>query len=128
VSLDLVLTTPTDVWAFRYPLENGLFILSPGPGELATAGLPACGTHLAATAGELAARTAVVIASERMDADPGRRLLASGELLRIDSDFSVTQARSSSPESARDDLRPYSRERLCAHTRVMFTHTDGVRS
>jgi glutamine amidotransferase len=90
-SLNFVLTTPTDMWALRYPLENELFVLSRGVGgESTTSGLTARGTHLAATARELNARRSVVIASERMDPDPGWRLLASGELLRVGPDLAIT--------------------------------------
>jgi hypothetical protein len=40
-------------------------------------------------AGELAERPAVIIATERMDEDPGWRELRSGELLHVDSDLRV---------------------------------------
>ena len=44
-------------------------------------------------AGDLADRPAVVVASERMDEDPGWRALESGELLHVDPDLNVTITR-----------------------------------
>jgi glutamine amidotransferase len=40
--------------------------------------------------GDLADRPAVVVATERMDEDPGWRELRSGELLHVDADLHVT--------------------------------------
>jgi glutamine amidotransferase len=42
---------------------------------------------------DLATSPAVVIASEPMDDDPGWRLLASGELLHVDGDLTVSSRR-----------------------------------
>jgi len=44
-------------------------------------------------AGDLADRPAVVVASERMDEDPGWRALESGELLHVEPDLNVTITR-----------------------------------
>ena len=88
-----MLTTPTDIWAFRYPLENELFALSRGVGGASTTeGMTARGSHMRATAEQLSARPSVVIASERMDSDPGWRLMASGELLHARADLSTTSS------------------------------------
>ena len=86
-SLNFVLTTPDDVWALRYPEHNPLLVLWRGAGgpsgqrQLDHASV--AGT-VRVRAGELAERPAVVVASERMDEDPGWRELWSGELLRVD--------------------------------------------
>jgi glutamine amidotransferase len=40
--------------------------------------------------GDLATLPAVIVASERMDEDPGWRALAPGELLRVDGELNVT--------------------------------------
>jgi glutamine amidotransferase len=43
--------------------------------------------------GELATRSAVIVASEPMDEDPGWRALESGELLHVDGELRVTITR-----------------------------------
>jgi glutamine amidotransferase len=87
-SLNFVLTTPDEVWALRYPEHNPLLALwrgAGGPsGERQLDHASVAGT-VRVRAGELAERPAVVIASERMDEDPGWRSLWSGELLKVDS-------------------------------------------
>ncbi|MET9490965.1 class II glutamine amidotransferase [Nocardia sp. NPDC006630] len=86
-ALNLILTTATDMWALRYPDTHDLFVLE----------RPAGGQHLdhAGRAGirshsrQLADNPAVVVATERMDADPGWRPMASGELLHVDGALGV---------------------------------------
>jgi len=86
-SINIVLTTPTDLFALRYPDTNDLLILN----------RPAGGAHghrhldQASAAGRirvrsaaLAATPAVVVASEPMDDNPGWRPLSPGELLHVD--------------------------------------------
>ncbi|QUQ65608.1 class II glutamine amidotransferase [Kutzneria sp. CA-103260] len=91
-AINLVLTTPTDLWALRYPRTHSLFVLDRG------AGGPHGGRHLEhasptgrlrVRSGDLATRPAVIVASERMDEDAGWRPLASGELLHVDSELTV---------------------------------------
>jgi glutamine amidotransferase len=91
-ALNVILTTPTGLWALRYPQTHELWVLERGPGG------PHGGRHLehASAAGtmrvrcgELASAPAVVVASERMDEDPGWRLLAPGELLHVGADLAV---------------------------------------
>jgi glutamine amidotransferase len=86
-ALNLILTTPTELWALRYPDTHDLFLLRRG------AGGPHGDRHLehASTAGSIRARSgalsehpAVVVASERMDEDPGWHPLRPGELLHVD--------------------------------------------
>lgn len=81
-SLNCVLTTATDMWALRYPDTNELWVLerAGGGGELEEAG--AAGT-MRVRSGELARSPAVIVATERMDADPAWRALAPGELLHV---------------------------------------------
>lgn len=90
---NLVLTTPTELWALRYPDTHDLFVL-----ERAAGGTHG-GRHLehASTAGRIRARSgalsdqpAVVVASERMDEDPGWRPLRPGELLHVDGGLGTT--------------------------------------
>ena len=93
-ALNIVLITPTDLWALRYPDVHELFVLE------RAAGGPTGSRHLEhasargsvrVRSGDLASRPAVVIASERMDEDPGWRLLEPGELVRVDADLGVTR-------------------------------------
>jgi predicted glutamine amidotransferase len=86
-AINLILTTPTELWALRYPDTHDLFLLRRG------AGGPHGDRHLehASTAGRIRARSgalsehpAVVVASERMDEDPGWQPLRPGELLHVD--------------------------------------------
>jgi glutamine amidotransferase len=86
-AINLILTTPTELWALRYPDTHDLFLLRRG------AGGPHGDRHLehASTAGSIRARSgalsehpAVVVASERMDEDPGWHPLRPGELLHVD--------------------------------------------
>jgi predicted glutamine amidotransferase len=89
-SVNLVLTTPTELWALRYPDTHPLFVLqraAGGPGgdrHLEHASAP--GT-LRVRSGDLAAAPAVVVASERMDEDAGWRSLTPGELLHVAPDL-----------------------------------------
>lgn len=92
-AINLVLTTPTDMWALRYPDTHGLFVLQRAAGGLTG------NRHLehASTAGRIRARSgnlsnypAVVVASERMDEDPGWRALRPGELLHVDYQLNLT--------------------------------------
>jgi glutamine amidotransferase len=95
-ALNIVLITPTDLWALRYPDVHELFVLE------RAAGGPTGTRHLEhasargsvrVRAGDLAARPAVVVASERMDEDPGWRALGAGELLHVDGDLGATITR-----------------------------------
>jgi predicted glutamine amidotransferase len=91
-ALNLVLTTPTDLWALRYPDTHPLYVLRRAPGgphgnrHLDHASAP--GT-VRVRSGDLASAAAVVVATERMDEDPGWRLLAPGELLHVGPDQRV---------------------------------------
>ena len=83
---NVILTTPTDVWALRYPEPNELWILERRGGD----GLDQVSSHgTRIRSGELSDRPAVVIASERMDGDPRWRLMAPGELVHVDRDLTV---------------------------------------
>ncbi len=80
-AINFVLSTPEELWALRYPETHPLYVLE------RQAGAPlehesSLGTRVRSH--EAASRPLVVIASERMDSDPGWRELDSGELLRVD--------------------------------------------
>ena len=93
-ALNCILITSTELWALRYPAVHELYVLERGTGDER----PAPGRHLhhrgsggelRVHSAELAERAAVVVASERMDADPGWRLLEPGELIHVDVDLHV---------------------------------------
>lgn len=110
-SVNLVLATATEVWALRYPAANELYVLPrPAGGTGADRRLDLSGSRLQARAEDFATRQAVVVASERMDDDPGWRPLEPGELLHIAADLTVTSgiAFSRGPDHALslDDLDP----------------------
>jgi glutamine amidotransferase len=92
-ALNLVLITPAELWALRYPDTHELHVL-----ERAAGGARG-GRHLEhasargtvrVRSGELARLPAVVVASEPMDEDPGWCALEPGELLHVDPDLRVT--------------------------------------
>jgi len=92
-ALNLILTTPTDLWALRCPDTHPLYVLARPAGghhgdrHLEHASAP--GT-VRVRSGDLAAAQATVVASERMDEDPGWRILAPGELLHVTADQRLT--------------------------------------
>ncbi|MVU78569.1 class II glutamine amidotransferase [Nocardia sp. ET3-3] len=85
-ALNLVLTTATELWALRYPDTHELYVLERAAGgahgdrHLDHSGRTGIRTRSAT----LADYPAVIVASERMDDDPGWRPVASGELLHVD--------------------------------------------
>jgi glutamine amidotransferase len=92
-ALNIILITDSELWALRYPDVHELFVLE------RAAGGPTGQRHLdhasargsmRVRAGDLASRPAAVVATERMDEDPGWRALESGELLHVDADLRVT--------------------------------------
>ena len=90
-SLNLVLTTPTELFALRYPDTNTLFLLERpaggGDGDGALHHHSDLGTCVRSD--EAAERPVVVVASERMDDDPGWREVSPGELLHVDEELRV---------------------------------------
>jgi predicted glutamine amidotransferase len=95
-SLNMVLTTPTDIWALRYPDTNELWVLER---SIAALGGPDGGNVLDQRAasgitrvfsGQLAILPATVIASQPMDTNPLWRMLESGELVHVDSELRVS--------------------------------------
>ena len=91
-ALNFILITESELWTFRYPDVHDLFVLE------RAAGGPSGRRHLEHASargmrirsGELSGLRCVVLASERMDDDPGWKPLESGELLRVDGDLHVT--------------------------------------
>jgi predicted glutamine amidotransferase len=87
-SLNLILITPGDLWALRYPDTNELYVLErsgQGPTDRTA---PNGGVRLHSS--DLADTPAVIVASEPMDGEDGWRLLGPGELLHVDGTLAVT--------------------------------------
>ncbi len=110
LAINLILATAQDLWALRYPDAHELHLLDRAPGA-ALEHRSALGSRVHSEHG--ASRPLVVIASEPMDADPGWRALAPGELLRIDRNLRVSSRRILTGPPARpltlDDLDPHAR-------------------
>ena len=83
LALNVILTTPHEVWAVRYPASRTLYVLVDEPGPVAHRS--DAGTRI--TAEDAPPR--VVVASERLDDDPAWESLAPGELVHVASDLSV---------------------------------------
>jgi glutamine amidotransferase len=79
-AINFVLASADGLRALRYPQTHPLYVLERTPGE-PLAHSSSLGSRVHTEEG--VERPLVVLASERMDADPDWRLLASGELLHI---------------------------------------------
>ena len=93
-SLNMLLTTATDVWALRYPDTNELWILER---SIAALGGPDGGFDQRAASGitrvfsgQLSILPATIIASQPMDTNPLWRLLEPGELIHVDPELRVS--------------------------------------
>ncbi len=91
-AINIVLTTPTELFALRYPDTHDLLVLHRAAGgqqghrhldEASAAG------RVRVRSGVLAAVPAVVVASEPMDDNAGWRSLRPGELLHVDRHLTV---------------------------------------
>jgi predicted glutamine amidotransferase len=93
-SLNLILTTASEIFALRYPDTNTLYVLERAAGgehgEQALRHHSSLGTRVHSR--EAAERAVVVLASEPMDEDPGWRALESGELLHVGPELEVSSA------------------------------------
>jgi predicted glutamine amidotransferase len=89
---NFVLSTPSDLWAFRYPEPHALLVLEREEGGWSgTRHLDAAsaGGTVRVRSSDLGARRSVIFASEPMDEDRGWRELASGELAHVDADLNT---------------------------------------
>ena len=90
-SLNLILATPQQLWAVRYPDTNELWVLERNK-RAGRGGLEAKTAQIGVHSSELAERTGVVVASEPMDDDPRWRPLTPGELIRVDTAHTLTSS------------------------------------
>jgi predicted glutamine amidotransferase len=91
-ALNFVLATADELWAFRYPDTHELCVLErPAGGSTGGRHLEQASAagSIRVRSGDLAEAPAVVVASERMDEDPGWRPIDSGTLLRVGADLRV---------------------------------------
>lgn len=93
-ALNLVLSTPTQLVALRYPETHELWVLERGAGGTSgqhhLEGSSARGTiHVRSQ--DLREQPSVIVASERLDESADWRLMDVGELLVVDHDLTVTR-------------------------------------
>jgi glutamine amidotransferase len=86
-AINLVLSTADEVWALRYPDTHELYVLERSPGS-ALEHRSSFGSHVSSQ--HAAREPLVVLASERLDDDPGWRLLEPGELVRVERSLAVS--------------------------------------
>ncbi|MGS0684818.1 class II glutamine amidotransferase [Nakamurella sp. GG22] len=88
-AVNLLLATPGELWALRYPETHELYILErPGTPEHLEVRSPRIRTH----SRELSGAPSVIVASEPMDGETGWRLLDVGELVHVGADLAVTSS------------------------------------
>lgn len=80
-ALNIILISATQLWALRYPETHELYVLERRPGRLRHEG---SNGRIRVQSSALAKMKCLVVASERMDDDPGWRLMEPGELLHAD--------------------------------------------
>ncbi|MEU1880109.1 class II glutamine amidotransferase [Streptosporangium sp. NPDC020072] len=93
-ALNLVLATPGGLWALRYPDTHELYVLERAPGgRHGDRHLDHTGTggRIRVHSGDLSRAPALVVASERMDDNPGWRLMEPGELLHNGPDLGLVR-------------------------------------
>jgi glutamine amidotransferase len=93
-SLNFVLITATELWAFRYPHTHELHVLeraAGGPGGSEHLEHSSAAKRIRVSSADLANRPAVIVATEPMDHDPGWRELRSGELLHVGPNLEVSR-------------------------------------
>jgi len=119
-SINMVMATADELWALRYPDTNRLYVLCREPGGRHGRHLDHASpfSEIRARSFDLADRPAVAVESERMDEDPSWRLMASGELLHVAADLTVTSrvvlAIPPAHQLSLDDLSPEA-----AHSQVV---------
>ena len=87
LSLNLILTTESELFALRYPETNTLYVLDRPAGTRSLQHRSSLGTQVRSD--EASQRRVVVLASEPMDEDPGWRALESGELVHVGAELEI---------------------------------------
>lgn len=86
-ALNLIVATPDELWALRYPDTHELYILQR---TARSSALHVRSRRIRTQSDELTNHPSVIIASEPMDGESGWRLLDPGELLHVGADLAVT--------------------------------------
>lgn len=86
-ALNLILVTPDDLWAVRYPDTHELYVLDR---KVSPTALHVRSKRIRTHSDELTAQPAVVIASEPMDGESGWRLMDPGEMVHVGKDLTIT--------------------------------------
>jgi len=90
-SLNFVLATKDELWAFRYPESHRLYVLERvAGGRHGGRALHHASSSLRVHVPHLAAHPTVVVASEPLDDSPDWRLLGPGELVHVSPALAVT--------------------------------------
>ncbi|MDM7991600.1 class II glutamine amidotransferase [Arthrobacter sp. zg-Y877] len=90
-ALNIILTTATELWAVRYPDTHPLYVLQQGPQDMLE---DQHSNRISLRSDQLREdkRSAVMVATEKMDSNPNWRLLDSGEMLHVDSALHVQRS------------------------------------
>lgn len=88
-AVNLVLATPSDLWACRYPDTHALWLLDRRHPAAGLDHRSSAGTRVVSD--ELGDAPSVVVASERLDDDPGWRMLDPGVLVWVGPDLQVDE-------------------------------------
>jgi predicted glutamine amidotransferase len=119
LAINFVLTTADRLWALRYPETHELYVLEREAGSRLEHS-SSLGSRISSDQG--ASKPLVVLASERMDGDPGWRLLAPGELLQVSPTLEVSSRRILDGPPSRPltlaDLEPRARASQAAATQA----------
>ena len=92
-AVNIVLATANDLWALRYPDTHDLFLLERPAGGADTAQHLDVRSHrIRAHSPDLAQVPSVLVATERMDADPGWQPLGPGELIHVGPDLTIDRS------------------------------------
>lgn len=90
-SLNCLLATPDELWAFRYPETDRLYVLEREQGgRWGSRPLHVASSVLGVHSEHLAQRPCVLVSSEPLDDSPDWRLLQSGELIHVDPQLHVS--------------------------------------
>ncbi len=117
-AINFVLATTGGLWALRYPDTHPLYVLERAPGTPLEHS-SSLGSRVHADGG--VEQALVVLASERMDGDPGWRALASGELLHVNDALEVrTRLMLDRPPA-----RPLSIDQLGATAKASQAHSTA---
>ncbi|MCB4208365.1 class II glutamine amidotransferase [Arthrobacter sp. UM1] len=100
-AVNLILTTPDELWALRYPETHELWVLERTAAQGSGTVAPGTSEGSRVRSEELSSKPSVVVASERLDNDPGWRLIDTGTLLHVDPQLAVTKTVAVSGEPRR---------------------------